>query len=82
MTKKFLAITTPGTEFIFRMSSAIAVPERSAGKILELLNKIEYKLKPGEVWHVYENDFYYNDRIENEIKRYSKNSMKVYRYHG
>lgn len=83
MTKYFIAIAPKGSEFLYRKSSAIATPAKSAAAIAEALTKANYKLKPGEVWHVYENDWVSNDYIENEIRSYSPSrNIKVYRYHG
>lgn len=51
--KKFVAITTPGTEYLYKGSSAHSVSCASAEKILSVLNRVRYKLKDGEIWHVY-----------------------------
>lgn len=82
MTEKFIAKAVKGREFLFSLSSAIAVPKTSAQKIADTLNNLKYRLGESEVWHVYDNDSYYNDYISDEIKRYSDTKMKVYRYHG
>lgn len=83
MNKYFLAIAAKGSEFLYRKSTMIAVPTKSARSIMEALNKTGYKLKAGEVWHIYENDTYNNDFISEQIKSYSPNkNIKVYRYHG
>ena len=83
MKSKFIAIAPAGAEFTFKKSSMIAVPAASAARIAEDLTTQRYQLKPGEVWHVYENDFYYNDFIEREIRTYSKKrATKVYKYLG
>ena len=67
MTKHFIAITEPGKEFLFNRSSMIAVPTATAEKIAAALTDASYKIKPGQKWHVYENDFYYNDYISDKI---------------
>ena len=82
MTEKFIAITTPGKEFCFRKSSMIAVPTSSAQSIAKTLTEQGYKIKTGETWFVYDNDWYYNDMITCEIKRNSRKSIKVYSYCG
>lgn len=83
MKKHFIAAAPAGAEFCFRKSSMIAVPSASAARIAEDLTAQRYQLKPGEVWHVYENDFYYNDFIAREIRTYSrKRETKVYKYLG
>ena len=81
MTQKFIAIANKGQEFSFKRSSMIAVPSSSAKKIADALTNIRYKLSSGEVWHVYDNDYYYNDYIGSEIRRLGK-SIKVYPYYG
>jgi hypothetical protein len=82
MTEKFIAIAPKGAEYLYRRSSMIAVPKSSAIKIMTTLNNLRYKLKDGEVWHVYDNDWYSNDYIDGEIKRYNPNHIKVYKYKG
>ena len=77
MTKKFIAITNIGTEFMFKKSSMIAVPTSSAEKIAEALTKVKYKITDGEKWHVYENDSYYDSIITKSIASYSKNRDKI-----
>lgn len=81
MNAYFIAIAQKGKEFCFRKDSKIAVPTKSSQKIAEALNRLSYKIKDGETWHIYENDFYYNDYIDAEIKRYG-DRMKVYKYRG
>ena len=82
MTEKFIAIAPKGQEFVFNRATMIAVPTSSAQKIADTLTRIKYKLKEGQVWHVYDNDWYYNDYISSEIKRYSSKHMPVYSYYG
>ena len=82
MTEKFIAIAPKGAEYLYRKSSMIAVPKSSAIKIMIALNNLRYKLKDGEVWHIYDNDWYTNDFISSEIKRYSNKKMSVVRYYG
>ena len=82
MTEKFIAIAPKGKEFLYRRSSMIAVPTSSAKAIMNKLNKIKYELKDGEVWHIYDNDWYTNDYIDREIKRNNKRRLSVERYYG
>lgn len=83
MTKYFIAISAKGAEFMYKRDSAIAVPASSAAKIAEALNKSNYQLKPGQVWHIHENDSYLNDFITKEIKSYKPgHNIKVYSYNG
>lgn len=76
MTKYFVAKTTKGQEFLLDLDSLIAVPESSRQRICDALNNAKYRLKEGQIWHIYENDWYYNSHICHEIKRYGK-TMKV-----
>lgn len=81
MTEKFIAISAKGREFLYKRSSAIAVPTKDAQKIADALNQQKYMINDGEVWFVHDNDFMANDYIESEIKRYGKR-MPVCRYYG
>ena len=82
MTEKFIAVACKGAEFMFDRSRMIAVPKSSANKIRDALNEIRYGLKKeNETWWVFDNDWYYNDFITGEIKRYG-NRMNVYNYYG
>lgn len=82
MTAKFIAITTKGCEYIFSKTIMLAVPTNSAQAIADALNKANYKLKDGQTWWVYDNDYYYNQCITGEIKSFSKKrqSIRVYTY--
>ena len=51
--KKFLAITTPGAEFMYRASTAHYVSRDNARRILDALNSAGHMLRPGEKWHLY-----------------------------
>ena len=53
-----LAQGIKGNEFMYDYTTAHGVAKRSAEKIVTLLNKLEYKLKPGHTWHIYENPDY------------------------
>ena len=81
MTEKFIAIAPQGAEFYYKRSSMIAVPTASAQAIANRLNEARYKLKNGEVWHVYDNDSYTNDFIVDEIKANSKR-LPIHYYKG
>lgn len=83
MTQKFIAIAAEGQEYIFSKANMIAVPTSTAQKIADALNEVRYKLKQGQIWWVFDNDWYYNDYITAEIKSYSpKRNLKVYKYNG
>lgn len=77
MTKNFIAITKTGTEFLFNRSSMIAVPAASAEKIAAALNNVNYRIKAGEKWHVYENDYYLNGYITNQIKAFRNGKIRI-----
>ncbi len=73
---KILAKTHKGAEFMYNACSAHAVSERSAGKILEIINAHNYKINPekGETWHIYDvdqydNAFYYAQSQKFTIRR-------------
>lgn len=51
--KQFVAITTPGAEFIYRASTAHFVSRENAPKILDALNRSGHMLRSGETWHLY-----------------------------
>ena len=84
MTEKFIAVAPKGKEFVFDKKRMIAVPTSSARKIADVLTKVKYRIQDNtkEVWHVYDNDFYYNDYISEEIKTFRKESLKVHPYYG
>ena len=81
MTEKFIAASVKGQEFLFDKRRMIAVPKSSAQKIADVLNNLKYKLKDGEVWFVHDNDWFFNDYIFEEIKRYGSR-MPIHRYQG
>jgi len=69
MRKYFLAKTRIGQEYLFSMDSAMFCAEKHRIYLMNLLNEKRYNLKnENEKWHLYENDFFYNDRIFKEIK--------------
>ncbi len=55
-----IAKTRKGSEFVYNSSTAHAVTKRDGGKIAEKLNALNYDLKQGEMWHVYNIDKYSN----------------------
>lgn len=54
--KKFVAITTPGAEYVYRASTAHFVSTENARRILDALNRSAHLLRPGETWHLYTTD--------------------------
>ena len=55
---KMIAKALEGQEFLYNPNTAHEVPKSSAKAICAALNEAGYKLKPGEVWHVYDCDEY------------------------
>lgn len=51
--KKFVAVTTPGAEYMYRPRTAHYVSRENASRILEALNRSGHLLRPGEKWHLY-----------------------------
>lgn len=82
MKKNFIAIAVKGKEFLYKRSSMIAVPARSALKIRDLLNRNKFELRDGEVWHIYENDSFDNDYISREINSYRKGRVVIHRMYA
>lgn len=78
MKRKFIAASIKGNEFLFRTSTMILVPAKSAAEIAEALTQVNYKLNPGEAWAVHENSDNY--AIDKCIKSYSKKRpIKIYK---
>lgn len=53
-----LAITHPGSEYLYYSLSAHKVSKASAQLICKVCNQYKFKLKEGECWHVYEVGLY------------------------
>ena len=51
--KKFVTVTTPGAEYMYRTSTAHFVSRENASRILDALNRAGHLLRPGETWHLY-----------------------------
>ena len=51
--KKFVAVTTPGAEYLYRSDTAHYVSRENASRILAALNRSGHMLRPGEKWHLY-----------------------------
>lgn len=51
---KILAKTITGREWAYNPSTARRVSAASAEKIKEVLNRVKYELKDGEVWFAYD----------------------------
>ena len=55
---KMIAKTIEGQEFCYDANTAHKVSERSAEIICAALNEQRWKLKDGQVWHVYDCGWY------------------------
>ena len=53
----FIAIAPKGQEYIYKRITRLSVPKASAQMIADVLTENRYKLRDGEVWHVYETEF-------------------------
>ena len=51
--KQFVAITTPGAEYLYRASTAHMVSRDNAQRIMAALNAAGHMLRQGERWHLY-----------------------------
>lgn len=49
-----IAKTHPGQEYLYSAKSAHKVSKASAQLICKVCNQYQFKLNPGECWHVYE----------------------------
>lgn len=49
-----IAKAAKGAEFFYDAMSAHKAPKTSAQAITDALNRIQYDLKPGQVWHVFD----------------------------
>ena len=52
----FIAITTPGSEYLYNRASMIKVSPGKAKHIAAALNAASYELKAGQIWYVYTAD--------------------------
>ena len=77
---KFIAIAIKGQEFLYKRSSMLEVPMRSAQMIADALTKARYMLKDGEVWHVYEGGYGDKDFLNGRVRNIGKGRLRVYRY--
>jgi len=55
---KMFAKAVEGKEFIYSRESAHQVSERSANMICAALNEKRWGLKDGQIWHVYDCEWY------------------------
>lgn len=67
---KVLAISKKDHEYLYNAASAHKVAARSAERIATALNKINYKLKPGQIWFIHDVDSYDNASIYAEDQKF------------
>ena len=65
--KKLVAKSIIGKEYFFSEEYAFYAPQRSARRIMDTLNANQVGLKPGEVWHIYDYDWYMDTFVEYQI---------------
>ena len=51
---KVIAKTRKGSEYCYNAASARKVSERSAQRILDIVNEMKWRLNDGEIWHIYD----------------------------
>lgn len=77
MTTKFIAIAPKGREYIYKRSSMLAVPKKSAQVIADALTKERYRIKDGEVWHVYDTEYGDEDFISGNVRNLGKGRLRI-----
>ena len=65
--KKLVAKTIIGKEYFFSEKYAFYVPQRSAKRIMNTLNVNHVGLKHGEIWHIYNYDWYMDTFVTYKI---------------
>lgn len=75
--KKFIAITRNGSEYMYRPSSAHAVPVSRAAIVCEMLNRSRFMLKDDEKWNIYETG---GGEVYAENQRFGFRSGRLVRY--
>lgn len=71
---KIIAKSCKGKEFLYNAKSARKVSEKSAEKILNVLNSVKWDLKDDEIWHIhdvdeYDSAFWYAERQSFTIRK-------------
>ena len=74
--KKLIAKTIKGKEYIHSRNDAYFA-DKNADKICEVLNKVRYKLKEGECWHVYDYDFAQDWYVEQVVSLTKAGKIKL-----
>lgn len=74
---KIVAVAPVGREYLYRASTAHAVPVSSAEKIRSALNAALYNLRDGETWHLYDVGPYDDAAVYANYQRCSVRSGRV-----
>ena len=77
--KMMIAKAKAGAEFAYSRESAHAVPASSAQAIADDLNRLKYDLKPGQLWQVYEMDWYKREYTAAGYQRFTRRNGAIYR---
>lgn len=76
-----IAKAIKGQEYLYNRNSVLLVPAASAQVICDALNSAKYWLKDGEVWHLFERDWYTEQlAVGNAYKRKGKVFISAYEY--
>jgi hypothetical protein len=77
----FIAITTPGAEYLYKSGSMIKVPFSRGKEYAAAFTAAGYKLKAGEKWYFYqiENEYQLMDITETAKQRNGK--IHIYSYY-
>ena len=57
---KILALSVTGKEYLYIPATAHKVNQQKAKIVCDIVNKYQYKVKPGYTWHIHEIDNYDN----------------------
>ena len=76
-----IAKAIKGQEYLYNRNTVLLVPAASAQLICDSLNTAQYRLKDGEVWHLFERDWYTEQfAVGNAYKRNGKVFISAYQY--
>jgi hypothetical protein len=82
--KKFVAKSVLGKEYLYSQKCAFIVPNKNAKRIMDTLNANHVALEKGEIWHIYDCNWYdepyicYKINIRGGKLRVSQNNTKVF----
>ncbi|MBO7734299.1 MAG: hypothetical protein J6S67_17170 [Methanobrevibacter sp.] len=70
-----------GQEYLYNRNTVLLIPSASAQLICDSLNSARYQLKDGEVWHLFERDWYTEQlAVGKAYKRKNKVYIDAYVY--